>query len=135
MRELLADITAAEPMLQPLLEKQQHENAELLAHVLFGDITRWVTSHPVNPKLLSALERHLTEGDASVRDLLLASFIENLLGEPIEHLRGSLGPQLTRAFGGRDLASRSAHLTIVEPVERAMEAAAAPPHLMNSLAG
>jgi hypothetical protein len=27
------------------------------------------------------------------------------------------------------------YLTIVEPVERAMEAAALPPHFMNSLAG
>ena len=98
MRELLSDITVAEPALRPLLHEHEREYGEVLAHVLFGDITRWVTAHAANPTLLSALERHLVEGDATVRYVLQASFIENLLGEPIDHLRGSLGPQLTRAL-------------------------------------
>jgi hypothetical protein len=96
--ELLADLVASEPALQPVLDEHERDNGELLPHVLFGDITRWVVEHPANPRLLGVLERHLGDGDAYVRDLLLASFVENLLDEPIDHLRDSLGPRLSAAL-------------------------------------
>jgi len=38
-------------------------------------------------------------------------------------------------IGERLMPRRAGDLTIVEPDERAMEAAAPPPHFMNSLAG
>ena len=97
IRELLADVVAAEPSLATLLEQHHREYGELLAHVLFGDITRWVVAHPASPQLLAVFERHLTEDNADVRDLLLASFVENLLDEPIAHLRPLLGPRLRAA--------------------------------------
>ncbi len=98
VRKIIADLIAAEPSVAPLIDEHEREYDELLPHVLFGDLARWIVAQPANPRLLGVLEQHFVEGDVYVRDLLLASFVENLLGERIDHLRSHLGPRLRAAL-------------------------------------
>lgn len=88
---------------------------ELLPHVLFGDLTRWIISlyrrsresgNPSNDaaavlrRILAFLEEtYLSDTtEPAVCDLIGASFIENLhqAGEDYHDLREQLGPSLRR---------------------------------------
>jgi hypothetical protein len=96
-------LVAEVPALQPLLSEHLDFNHELLAHVLFGDVTRFVVSgfaeHPERrrdaDKILILLEEALGSPDEDVQNLVSVSFCENLLGEePLEAIRAAMGPRL-----------------------------------------
>ena len=91
--DLLDELANAEPALARLRDEHIAFNGELLPHVLFGDVIRWVVAHAPATHVLEVLERHLTTGDADVDNLIGVSFLENL--EPEETtVRHALGPRL-----------------------------------------
>jgi hypothetical protein len=97
------DLIASVPALQQLYEEHLHENDTLLPHVFFGEITRYVISkvceaqhdHSIG-RLLNELEKGVEKGPEAVRDLIRASFVENLCGETdaIKALKPLMGEKL-----------------------------------------
>lgn len=93
-------------------EYQEHiaDNNELLPHVFFGGVTRLIEalhadalrgddeSEVLLTRLLNALERGMSAGDAAVVTLIATSFIENIDRESRHFgaLRSMLGPTLSR---------------------------------------
>lgn len=80
---------------------------ELLPHVFFGDLTRYVIGRFRIPssaldsnvtRILDVLERAMTASDSKLRELVSVSFLENLdqAGESYESVKKSLGPSLRR---------------------------------------
>ena len=76
------------PALQQIYRAHLQENDELLPHVLFGEITRFVVTKarkaehdPLIARLLNEFEKGLEEGPEEVRELVSVSFVENLCGE------------------------------------------------------
>ena len=100
------------PSLQPLFDEHVADNfGELLPHVFFGDIVRWVLSLLATAKfrpestsgrrltaVLQLLEETYSGGDGELQELLSVSFLENLPrpGEVGAEIRDQLGPSLTR---------------------------------------
>jgi hypothetical protein len=88
--------------------RQEHLDAfgELFPHVFFGELTAWlVNAYLANPdagpqatwrRILADLEHDYETGDTDVRELLYASFLENLPnpGENGEGIARHLGPRL-----------------------------------------
>lgn len=81
------------PELQPLFNEHIEDNDELLPHVFMGDVTRFVVALSANSssddisslasrqtliKILDFLEEGMQAGDDNVRELISASFLENL---------------------------------------------------------
>ena len=105
------------PALEPLLREHRADNfGDVLPHVFFGDLTRFVVGHyrlvresgdfegPEGAELralLDELEHAFASGDDEVCELITVSFLENLprLGEENEGVRGQLGPTLTSELG------------------------------------
>ena len=81
-RRLVEDI----PELAPILQEHLEDNFdEMLPHVFFGDVTRWVddalASDPQSAparELLARLDQAATDGDDNVKELIAVSFLENL---------------------------------------------------------
>ena len=94
--DLLRDMIAAVPELEFVRRQHLVDYHELLPHVLFGDVTRWIVSNHPQPGLLAVLEHHLGTGSEEVRDVIVASFLENLEeGHPAdERVCRALGPRL-----------------------------------------
>jgi Na+-translocating ferredoxin:NAD+ oxidoreductase RnfE subunit len=72
------------PELRRGLEEHLKDNCgELLPHVFMGDVTRWTITHAnaMSHRVLNSLEGGLATGSAEVANLILASFVENLIGE------------------------------------------------------
>ena len=76
------------PDLKPAYDEHLKNNDELLPHVFFGDVTRFVITkiessenHEMIAKLLEYLEEGLQSGDEEIENLIGVSFAENLLGE------------------------------------------------------
>src|SRR5688572_10644232 len=94
--DLIRDLLAAAPELDAMLQEHLVGNDELLAHVFFGDLTRWLVAREPVQAVLDVLEEHLNEGDASVENLIGASFLENVAGdEPGERaIQAALPPHL-----------------------------------------
>jgi hypothetical protein len=89
------------PELQPILREHTDDNGgELLPHVFLGEATRWaVAQYELDPlsigKFLTALDNEYAGGDASVRELIVVSFLENL---PLDSgIRMKLGRHLATA--------------------------------------
>ena len=109
----VAQLTDEFPDLRPFRDRHLAEYDEMLPHVFFGDLTRWLVDSyladpggrdgpdPVWRRLLDRFEQAYGVGDAGTRELLYASFLENLPypGEPGEEISRYLGPSL-----GADLA-------------------------------
>lgn len=81
---LVTTLVDAAPELKPLLSEHIQDNDELLPHVFFGDLTRFVQTEverenfsPVK-RILDVLEDAAKSTDPAIRDLLGASFLENL---------------------------------------------------------
>jgi hypothetical protein len=91
--DLLDELAHFEPALARLRDEHMAFNGELLPHVLFGDVTRWVVAHAPATHVLGVLERHLATGDANVANLIGVSFLENLEPEDTT-VRHALGPRL-----------------------------------------
>lgn len=74
------------PELQPVLAEHVEDNfGELLPHVFFGDLTRWlnaeVAARPTSDaagRLLWALDQAYANGDDDIRELVTVSFLEIL---------------------------------------------------------
>jgi len=85
-REFVHDLVSAVPELRPLLDEHLADNyGELLPHVLFGDITRWVGSaveHGVDlnaaNQLLALLDSAYADHGDDVCNLITVSFLESL---------------------------------------------------------
>jgi hypothetical protein len=95
------------PELRPTFNEHVKDNGELLPHVFMGDVTRWAIAHASRldfqdavGRLLNSLEDGLRSGSPEVRELILASFVENLIGErvAVEQLNHLMGPKLKGAI-------------------------------------
>lgn len=100
INDLLEDLIAAAPALADVRREHLADNDELLPHVLFGEVTRWLVDRGPLPEILAVLERHFGAGDVHVRNLIGASFLENLLGDNPEEraVQLALGPRLRAQF-------------------------------------
>ena len=96
IRDLVVDIPELHPLLDEHLDDQ---DGELLAHVLFGDVTRWAESQAAHPtgessaslkRLLERLDAAYTDGDDDLRGLIQVSFLWHLS----DAVRALLGPTL-----------------------------------------
>jgi hypothetical protein len=98
--ELIRDLIVAAPELEAVRRAHLADNDELLPHVLFGDVTRWVVERGPVPKVLAVLEHHMEAGDADGQNLIAVSFLENLFGDdPGERaVQNALGPRLKAEF-------------------------------------
>ena len=106
------------PELRPVLDEHVRDQfGELLPHVFFGDLTRYVMeqvrqdrnrqpsdSNGVVARILEILEHALISGDEKLRELVVASFLENL--DPLEDgytgLKAILGPNLLHGLEARE---------------------------------
>ena len=100
---LVRDVAAVAPDLEALRHRHLATYGEFLAHVLFGDVTRWVVARGPSPEVrevLRVLERHMDEGDEDVQNVIAVSFLENLFGEDPSELaiQAELGPRLGAEF-------------------------------------
>lgn len=102
-KALVDRVVAVAPALLPVLGEHLADNRELLPHVFFGDVTRFVVSgfsdHSERradaEKVLALLEEAIGSPDEDVQNLVSVSFCENLLGEkPLEAIRAAMGPRL-----------------------------------------
>jgi len=82
------ELVRAVPVLTAALDEHLSDHRTLLPHVFMGDVTRFAINAASNPELRSSVQRlldHLDEGLRSgsdeVRELIGASFVENLIGE------------------------------------------------------
>jgi hypothetical protein len=93
--DLVRDLAASSPELNAVLQKHLAYYDELLPHVLFGDVTRWLVARGPDAAVLAVLERHMGTGDDEVQNVLVGSFLENLIGETgWKAIRRALGPRL-----------------------------------------
>lgn len=102
--ELIAALLRAEPALKAVLREHLADNGELLSHLYIADVTRWLVANGPGAPVLAVLETALVDGDAEVRDIILASFIENIeQDEPsYQPLRSALGPSLRKAVNEQE---------------------------------
>jgi len=95
------------PELRSVYDEHIHNYDELLPHVFFGDMTRYVVwqvrlgaTGPASPvgRILRALEQCLASGDEPVAELIVVSFIENLVedGDVVTTLKRLVGPHLEK---------------------------------------
>ncbi len=119
--DLIERLVAKYPRLKSIFDEHVSDNfGEVLPHLFFGDLTRYVISRlldvesGVGPKhadaeqelraLLNDLEDAYATGDEEIRELISVSFLENLPrpGEEASGVRAWLGPELaaqTRVIG------------------------------------
>ena len=105
-RELVALLVKAVPRLRALYEEHISWNDELLPHVLFGDITRFIMEGLAAEgkalqdakRVLAILEHAMGSADEDVQNLVSVSFLENLDQEAsmYESIRAALGPNLRK---------------------------------------
>jgi hypothetical protein len=106
-KTFLDDLLSAVPELKPILDEHLAANDNLLPHVMIADVARFAVAEIADArkrvtvhKLLDRLERGLTAGDEETRELILASFVENLMGETtsLRLLKPLMGPNLRKAI-------------------------------------
>ena len=94
------------PELKTRFEQHVADNEVLLPHVFMGDVTRFVIDEAKNPNMRETLERFLRAienelhfENANTKELIQASFVENLMGEEItvEKLKPLMGPIVRKA--------------------------------------
>jgi len=91
INDLVRDLVAAAPELEALLREHLVDYEELLPHVFFGDVTRWLEERGPAPAVLAVLEHHIGAGDEEVQNVVAVSFLEGLGDEAV---RAALGPRL-----------------------------------------
>lgn len=99
--------------LKPIYEKHINDNDELLCHVFFGDLTRYVielnksimnnlidSDVEAMGVILNHLENKVTGLDDNIDNLIGVSFLENLipLNDEIWHLESMFGQNLKTEF-------------------------------------
>ena len=90
------------PELKPHYEEHLADHDKLLPHVFMGDVTRFAIRESATPPRLPVVERLLTvleaglSGPEEVQELIVASFVENLMGEKgaLKTLKPLAGPLL-----------------------------------------
>lgn len=98
-------VASISPGTRALLDEQLARNGECLQHMLFGDLTRYVSaisSGRTTPEqseelkaILDLLDEALASDDIAVKELVVVSFLENL-SDPEDRRR-------FRAFGRKKL--------------------------------
>ena len=98
--EFIETLALSEPALQVALEAHLAAYGELLPHVLMGDVTRWLTTHGPQPRVLAVLDEALAAEPAYPKALIYFSFLEPLKpGEPPDdRIIASLPPRLRAAL-------------------------------------
>ncbi len=92
------------PELSQLLDEHRHDNDEVLPHVFFGDVTRFVEAELASGRketvrpVLSVLENAVESSDPATRDLVGASFLENLDPTTFAALFALAGPRMRTAL-------------------------------------
>lgn len=103
---MIDQLLRAVPELSATYREHLDDNDELLPHVFLGDVTRFVIGHVADSsdaamlqKLLDELELEYRAGDEEIRELIGASFLENLIGEnaALKCLTPMMGPCLREA--------------------------------------
>ncbi len=103
VKELLRKV----PELENTYEQHMANNDSLLPHVLMGDVTRFVLAgaeHTQKQKsiarLLEYFEIALQSGSDEVKELIVVSFVENLIGEDrvVAVIKPFLGKHLSEAI-------------------------------------
>ena len=97
--EVVDQLSADMPAIRQLVSENVQDNGELLPHMLFGEIAPWAerefAAAPDSADLrvlLDTLDTAYLKGDPEFRNVLEASFVENLgLGSAVLDL---LGPNL-----------------------------------------
>lgn len=107
----VGSMVARFPGLSALLEEHIKDNhGEMLPHVFFGEVTRYILSlllaasgGGLSPRrelrdILTYLEEAYAAGDEELRELISVSFLENLPrpGEAGAEVREMVGPNLRR---------------------------------------
>lgn len=91
------------PELKEAYNEHLVDNDILLPHVFMGDVTRFVLSRANNAsgllviqRILDYIEKELLTGDEDSKNIIRASFIENLIGEntTTNKLKPMMGPGL-----------------------------------------
>jgi hypothetical protein len=78
------ELRLAVPEFGPAVDEHVAEYDEVLQHVLFGDLTRFVLAahergdREVEERCLGFLDRAVRDGDDEVKNLVLVSFVENI---------------------------------------------------------
>jgi hypothetical protein len=102
----MTSLISTVPELQLIYEEHIRNNDEILPHVFLGDVARFaveaaldIDKQNVLKRLLECMEDGLDAGSADVRELILASFVENLLGEEnaVRRLKLLMGPKMRAA--------------------------------------
>jgi hypothetical protein len=98
--KVIDELLECAPLLRPVYQEHLAEYDELLPHVLFGDLTRFVanlcmtdSSSAELKSILAVLENGLACGDEYTQELISVSFLENLERD------ASYYPLLTGMFG------------------------------------
>ena len=79
--EFVADLCAADPALTHVLDEHVADNDQFLPHVFMADVTRWLCADrgPGTVRnVVRVIADHFERGESDVRDVILASFLENL---------------------------------------------------------
>lgn len=101
--EAVAKLVARVPQLEPAYEEHIRDHDELLDHVFFGDVSRFVVAAEASGedelvgRMLAALEELLREDDPEIRELIAASFVENVawdVDDASDRIRQRLPPLL-----------------------------------------
>jgi hypothetical protein len=96
-------IIEAAPELKRVIQEHLSWNKTLLPHVFMGDVTRLVLELAMHPdrqgsliRLLGRMDEGLRLGSEKVQELIVASFVENLIGEDakLRLLAPLMGPTL-----------------------------------------
>lgn len=103
IKSLIEKLLTAVPELRPVYEEHVSDNDGLLPHVFFGDVTRFAIDNvgaPSVANLLRVLDEALSDADAEVREVVSASFAENLADEKaaLKVMKPKMGLNLRRVF-------------------------------------
>jgi hypothetical protein len=114
--EFVADLCAAAPALTHVLDEHVADNDQFLPHVFMADVTRWLgADRPATAvrAVVAVIADHFDRGQPDVRDVILASFLENLeRDDPADQaVLDALPPALIAARRdiGRDFPNRPDH--------------------------
>lgn len=75
------------PELKGVYKEHLSDNDNVLPHVLMGDVTRFAIAatlagnREMLSRLLKCLDNHLRTGSDELKELIVVSFVENLIGE------------------------------------------------------
>jgi hypothetical protein len=81
IHDFVADLRSAEPALDRVLDQHIADHESFLPHVFMADVTRSLCATgptATGRAVISVIADHYERGDAAVRNVVVASFLENL---------------------------------------------------------